>query len=347
MAKSGSNIVAQTNQLIRDIRSGVFQPVYVLMGDESYYPDLICEEILANAVDESARDFDQFVFYGSDSDADTVITAARGYSMFGGRVLVVLKEAQLMKDLDNLSLYCANPLDSTVLVVYLHGASLDKRKSFYKAAQKAGVIVESPAVRDYEIAQWINDYYNSLGLSISPDAAQLLGESVGTDLAKIASETEKMRKNLPEGENRITVEDIEKNIGVSRQFSIFELTKELSYKNAAKAVKIATYIGSAAKFAMPMAVSALFTHFYRILKYESLLMKSSYPDPGEKATVLGVNPYFFREYDTAVRNYPLNKTMAVISLLNDYDYKGKGGDVGPDTTAADILIELVIKILNI
>lgn len=347
MARPGTNIVAQTNQLIQDIRGGAFQPVYVLMGEESYYPDLICEEILANAVDESARDFDQFVFYGSDSDADTVITAARGYSMFGGRVLVVLKEAQLMKDLDNLSLYCANPLDSTVLVVYLHGASLDKRKSFYKAAQKAGVIVESPAVRDYEIAQWISDYYSSLGLSISPDAAQLLGESAGTDLAKIASETEKMRKNLPEGENRITVEDIEKNIGVSRQFSIFELTKELSYKNAAKAVKIATYIGSAAKFAMPMAVSALFTHFYRILKYESLLMKSSYPDPGEKAAVLGVNPYFFREYDTAVRNYPLNKTMAVISLLNDYDYKGKGGDVGPDTTPADILIELVIKILNI
>lgn len=325
----------------------MFKPIYVLMGEESYYPDLICEEILANAVDESARDFDQFVLYGSDSDSDTVITAARGYSMFGGRVLVVLKEAQLMKDLDNLSLYCANPLDSTVLVVYLHGASLDKRKSFYKAAQKVGVIVESPAVRDYEIAQWINDYYCSLGLSIIPDAAQLLGESVGTDLAKIASETEKMRKNLPEGETRVTVEDIEKNIGVSRQFSIFELTKELSYKNAAKAVKIATYIGSAAKFAMPMAVSALFTHFYRILKYESLLMKSSYPDPGEKAAVLGVNPYFFREYDTAVRNYPLNKTMAVISLLNDYDYKGKGGDVGPDTTPSDILVELVIKILNI
>lgn len=347
MAKAGPNIAEQTNALIREIRTGEFRPVYVLMGEESYYPDLICEEILKNAVEEDARDFDQFVFYGSDTDADTVITAARGYSMFGGRVLVVLKEAQLMKDIDNLSLYCSNPLDSTVLVVYLHSATLDKRKSFYKAAQKAGVVIESPAIRDYEITEWIISYYSSLGLAISPDAAQLLGESVGTDLAKIASETEKMRKNLPEGETRVGIEDIEKNIGVSRQFSIFELTKELSYKNAPKAVKVAKYIGSAAKFAMPMAVSALFTHFYRILKYEALLMKTSYPDPGEKAAVLGVNPYFFREYDAAVRNYPLNKTMAVIALLNDYDYKGKGGDVGPDTAPEDILIELIIKILNI
>ena len=140
--------------------------------------------------------------------------------------------------------------------------------------------------------------------------------------------------------------DIEKNVGISRQFSIFELTKELSLKNAPKALRIAAYIGSSAKFAMPMAVSALYTHFYRILKYGALLMNSSRPGNDLKAKVLGVNPYFFQEYDTAVRNYPVKKAMAVIALLKEYDYKGKGGDVG-EATPAELMIELTAKILNI
>ena len=189
-------------------------------------------------------------------------------------------------------------------------------------------------------------FYQSKGLKIAPDAAALLAEHAGTDLAKIAVETEKMLKNLPEGTVQISASDIEKNVGISRQFSVFELTKELSLKNAAKALRIAAYIGSAAKFAMPMAVSALYTHFYRILKYEALLMRNPSPGNDQKAKVLGVNPYFFGEYDTAVRNYPLKKCMAVIALLKEYDYKGKGGDVG-EATASELMVELTAKILNI
>ena len=188
-------------------------------------------------------------------------------------------------------------------------------------------------------------FYQTKGLTIAPDAAALLAEHAGTDLAKIAIETEKMLKNLPEGAANVTAADVEKNVGISRQYSIFELTKELSMKNAAKALKIASYIGSAAKFAMPMAVSALYTHFYRILKYEALLMQNPRPGNDQKAKVLGVNPYFFQEYDAAVRNYPLKKCMAVIAMLKEYDYKGKGGDVG-EATAAELMVELTAKILN-
>jgi DNA polymerase-3 subunit delta len=144
----------------------------------------------------------------------------------------------------------------------------------------------------------------------------------------------------------ISAADIERNVGISRQFSIFELTKELSMKNAPKAIKIATYIGSAAKFAMPMAVSALYTHFYRILRYGALLMNNPRPANDAKAKVLWVNPYFFAEYDTAVRNYPVKKCMAVIALLKEYDYKGKGGDVG-EATPAELMVELTVRILNI
>ena len=331
---------------MKDARNGVFKPVYLLMGDEPYYVDMVCDAIIEYCLDESERDFNQTVCYGADVDADAVITAARRYPMFADRQLVVIKEAQMMKTLENLAIYCQKPLESTVLVIAMHGASADKRKSLYKTVSKMGVVVESQTLRDYEVTRWIPMFYQSKGLKIAPDAAALLAEHAGTDLAKIAVETEKMLKNLPEGTVQINVSDIEKNVGISRQFSVFELTKELSLKNAAKALRIAAYIGSAARFAMPMAVSALYTHFYRILKYEALLMRNPSPGNDQKAKVLGVNPYFFGEYDTAVRNYPLKKCMAVIALLKEYDYKGKGGDVG-EATASELMVELTAKILNI
>ena len=345
MAKGFQDTDSLCRELVKDASQGIFKPVYLLMGDEPYYVDMVCDAILEHCLDESERDFNQTVCYGDDVDADAVITAARRYPMFADRQLVVIKEAQMMKTLEELAIYCQKPLDSTVLVIAMHGASADKRKSLYKTVSKMGVVVDSQALRDYEVPRWIPMFYQTKGLRITPDAAALLAEHAGTDLAKIAVETEKMLKNLPEGTVEVNASDIEKNVGISRQFSIFELTKELSLKNAAKALRIATYIGSAAKFAMPMAVSALYTHFYRILKYEALLMRNPRPGNDQKAKVLGVNPYFFGEYDTAVRNYPLKKCMAVIALLKEYDYKGKGGDVG-EATPAELMVELTAKILN-
>ena len=346
MAKGFVETDAQCRQIVQDARSGIFSPVYLLMGDEPYYVDMVCDAVLEYCLDESEKDFNQTVCYGADVDADAVVTAARRYPMFAERQLVVVKEAQMMKSLEELAVYCQNPLESTVLVISMHGASADKRKSLYKTVSKMGVVVESQALKDYEMPKWISMFYKTKGLNISPDAAALLAEHAGTDLNKIAIETEKMLKNLPEGVSEVSAADIEKNVGISRQFSIFELTKELSYRNSAKALRIAAYLGSSAKFAMPMAISALFTHFNRILKYSALLMKTPRPMNDQKAKVLGVNPYFFAEYDVAVRNYPLNKCMAVISLLKEYDYKGKGGDVG-EATPAELMVELTAKILNI
>ena len=346
MAKGFIETDTLCREIVSDVRKGIFRPVYLLMGDEPYYVDMVCDAIIENALDESERDFNQTICYGADVNADTVITAARRYPMFAERQLVVVKEAQMMKSLEEMAIYCQNPLESTVLVIAMHGASADKRKSLYKTVSKMGVVVDSQLLRDYEVARWISMYYSGNGLEIAPDAAALLAEYAGTDLNKIAVETQKMLKNLPEGAVKVTAADIERNVGISRQYSIFELTKELSMKNGPKALKIASYIGSAAKFAMPMAVSALYTHFYRILKYGALLMQNPRPANDAKAKVLGVNPYFFAEYDTAVRNYPVKKCMAVIALLKDYDYKGKGGDVG-EATPAELMVELTAKILNI
>ena len=346
MAKGFVEIDSLCREIVKDAASGVFKPVYLLMGDEPYYVDMVCDAVLEHCLDESERDFNQTVCYGADVDADTVVTAARRYPMFADRQLVVVKEAQMMKSLEELALYCAKPLDSTVLVIAMHGARADKRKSLYKNVSKVGVVVDSSQLRDYEVPRWISMFYQSKGMNIAPDAAALLAEYAGTDLNKIAVETDKMLKNLPEGVRDVTASDIEKNVGISRQFSIFELTKELSMKNHAKALRIAAYIGSAAKFAMPPTVSALYTHFNRILKYGALLMQNPRPGNDQKAKVLGVNPYFFAEYDTAVRNYPVRKCMAVIALLKEYDFKGKGGEVG-EAAPAELMIELTAKILNI
>lgn len=334
----------QVQSILEDVRRGIFKCVYLLMGEEPYYPELVCNAIIENCLQEWEKDFNETICYGADVSAETVITAARRFPMMAERQLVVVKEAQQMKSLEELAVYCQQPLDSTVLVILMHGASADKRRALYKTVLKTGVIVESPALRDYEMPQWIASYYEGRGLRIHPEAAQLLAESSGTDLGKIAVETDKLLKNLPEGVKEVTVEDIEKNVGVSRQFSVFELTKCLSYRQAAQALKISAHIGQTPRFALPMVVAPLFTHYSRILKYHALL--PTRPSPGDAARVLGVNPYFLKEYDAAVRNYSLKQAMAAVSLLAEYDYKGKGGDAG-EATPADLFTELVTKLLNI
>ena len=335
MAASKSYIETdrQVRSILEDVHSGIFKSIYLLMGEEPYYPELVCSAIIENCLQDWEKDFNETICYGADTDADAVITAARRFPMMAERQLVVVKEAQQMKSLEELAVYCQQPLDSTVLVILMHGASADKRKALYKSVLKQGVIVESLPLKDYEMPKWIQSFYEERGLKIHPEAAALLSESAGTDLGKIAVETEKLLKNLPEGTKEIQVADVEKNVGVSRQFSIFELTKCLSYRQAPQALRIAAHIGAAPRFALPMAVAPLFTHFYRILKYHA----------GETPAV---NPYFLKEYDAAARNYPLPKVMGIIGLLNEYDYKGKGGDAG-EADAPALFLALVTKILTI
>ncbi len=345
MAVKFTELESQCRQIINDVKNGNFVPVYLLMGTEPYYPDLVCDEIIKYALTDSERDFNQTVFYGLDTDAGTVASECRSYPMMAERRLVVLKEAQSMKTLEDLAAYASDPMESTVLVILMHGASADKRRALYKNVQKKGVVLVSDALRDYEMPQWITSFYKSRGLDIEPAAAALLAEYAGTDMSRIMLETEKMQKNLPEGTVRVNAADIEKNVGISRQFSIFELTKALSYMKAEKALKIAAYIGNGPKFMLLLATAPLYTHFYRILKYEAALLKNPAMSKADRAKLLGVNPYFMEEYDVAARNYPIRRCMKVISLLEEYDFKGKGGGSG-EASQGDLLMELVSKILS-
>lgn len=345
MAVKFTELESQCRQIINDVKNGNFVPVYLLMGTEPYYPDLVCDEIIKYALTDSERDFNQTVFYGLDTDAGTVASECRSYPMMAERRLVVLKEAQSMKTLEDLATYASDPMESTVLVILMHGASADKRRALYKNVQKKGVVLVSDALRDYEMPQWITSFYKSRGLDIEPAAAALLAEYAGTDMSRIMLETEKMQKNLPEGTVRVNAADIEKNVGISRQFSIFELTKALSYMKAEKALKIAAYIGNGPKFMLLLATAPLYTHFYRILKYEAALLKNPAMTKADRAKLLGINPYFMEEYEVAARNYPIRRCMKVISLLEEYDFKGKGGGSG-EASQGDLLMELVSKILN-
>ena len=344
MAKPVSDPASDLRQIRSEIDNGIFAPVYLLMGEEPYYVDEASSYVVAHALADEERDFNQFIMYGASTTVDDVVANARRYPMFAERNLVVLREAQALKGIENLSVYTEAPLESTVLVIVYRG-SLDKRKTLYKSIVKVGRVLESVPVRDYQMPSWIGAYYASRGLKADPDAVSLLAESCGTDLGKIVVETDKMLGNLPEGTTHISAKDVEVNVGVSREFSVFELAKQLSEKNAPKAIRTATYLASAAKFAMPMATAALFNHFNRILRYEALLQSNPSPSPAEKQAVLGVPPFFFREYDAAVRNYPLQKTMGIIALIKDYDFKGKGGNSG-EATPGELLIELVTKILS-
>lgn len=344
MAKETAGTSDSAKRIIKDVKEGIFAPVYLLMGEEPYYVDLVTDAIIENALTDDERDFNQLVVYGADTTPEDIIGNARRYPMFAERSLLVVKEAQSLKNIDVLSVYTDAPLDSTVLVLVYRG-KLDKRKALYKSISKNGIVLESNPVRDYEMGRWISEYYAGLGLRIDPEATQLLAESVGTDLHKVAVETDKLLKNLPEGTDTVTVGDIETNVGISREFSVFELNRQLSYRQTDKALRTAAYMGASAKFAMPAAVAAIFNHFDRILKYEALLTRKPNPSTEEKSAALGVSPYFFKEYDAAVRNYPLKRCMSIIALLRDYDFKGKGGDSG-EATASELLTELITKILQ-
>jgi len=336
---------ATCSRIIGQAKAGTFSPVYLLMGEEPYYTEKALQAIVDNCIPEDLRDFNQSILYAMDTDANSVASEARLYPMMAERRLVVLKDAQMLRSLDDLALYCQDPMETTVLVLLFRGASLDKRKGLYKTIAKCGVVLESAPVKDYEMSEWISSYYKERGLSIDPEAAALFAEFAGADLSKIALETDKMLKNLPPGTASISSKDIESNIGISKSYSIFELTKELSYRNRPKALRIAAHISQTAKFALPAATAAMFIHFYRILRYGLLLQKNPRASFGERASIIGSNTYFHKEYDAAVSAYPPQRAMKAISYLEEYDRKGKSTE-GGEASASELFMELVVKLLN-
>ncbi len=328
-------------EILSSLSKKNYQPVYFLMGDESYYIDEISNYISKNVLNESERDFNQSVLYGKDTDIASIISACKQFPLMGEHTVVIVKEAQDLKKIEELEVYINNPLASTILVLCYKNKTLDKRKKFGKEIAKKAVLMESKRLYDNQIPAWIQAYLQKKDYKIQLKAAHLLGEFVGASLSKITNELDKLMIITPSKEE-ITSEMIEKNIGISKDFNIFELNKAIGNKDVLKVNRIANYFADNPKdHPLVMTVGTLFSYFQKILLYQTLKDKSK----GNVASVLKVNPFFVSDYVNAAGLYSKTKNLEIISLLRQYDLKSKGVD-NYSSSDGELLKELVYKILH-
>ncbi len=347
MAKqTGSDTQLQFNAMLADIKAGKFAPVYILMGEEPYYSDVIMEAILQNVLQPHERDFNQTIVYAQDTTTADIVQACRRYPMFAERQLVMVKEAQHLAKLDVLEQYIENPAPETVLVMAFTGKSVDKRTGFYKKAKGSAAILESVAVSEWNVAKWIFSYIQDKGYSIAPDALQLMAEHTGNGLRKIVLEIDKLFKGLPDNIKEISVKDVEQNIGVSKEFTAFELSRAIVFKEYDKAFKIAHFFGqNPKKYPLVLTLGAMFFFFSRLLKCHAYYLK----DGGMPENAIRKAGVFsqaqIKEYVAAMRAFSVKKTMSVIATIKEYDYKSKSGTAG-QAADGDLLLELISKIIQ-
>ena len=265
MAKKDTN---QHLAILQDIRNKVFKPVYLLMGEESYYIDLICETIIENALKDSERDFNQTILYGADiDDFAIVVNAAKRFPMMAERQLIVVKEAQNIKGVDNLLYYLQKPLMSTILVICHKNGSL-KNKKVVAGIEKIGVVYESKKLYDNQLPAFINNYVVAKKLSIDPKAASMMADFVGNDLSRLSSELDKLSISLPEGSLRITPEIVERNVGISKDFNNYELLNAIITRNILKATQIIQYFEQNPKNnPLVVTISVLFNFFSNLMLF--------------------------------------------------------------------------------
>ncbi len=330
-------------QIISDLKNKIYKPIYFLSGDEPYFIDLITKYISDHVLTDAEKSFNQTVLYGKDTEIHTVINTAKRFPMMANHQVVIVKEAQNIKNIDDLIHYAENPLNSTLLVINYKYKSLDKRKKLYKAINEKGILFDSKKLYDNEVPGWINAYLKNRNRSIDPGAGMLLTEYLGNDLSKIANELEKLIITLPEGEFNITNTHIEKNIGISKDYNVFELNKALTQKNVLKANRIVNYFSHNQKDnPFTMTIAMLYSFFSKTLTYHFIKNKS---DRRSVAATLKVNPFFVGDYEKAAKAYNPKKTVEVISLLREYDLKSKGYN-NVSTSHGELLKELVYKILH-
>lgn len=331
----------EIKSIISDIKGGNLKPIYFLMGEEPYYIDKISDYIEDNVLDESEKGFNQVVMYGRDVSIEEIVSSAKRFPMMAEKQVIIVKEAQdLSRTIDKIESYAANPQPTTVLVFNYKYKKLDKRKKAYKAIAKSGLIYESKKLYENQVADWIRQVLGGKKFNIEPKASQMLVEFLGTDLSKISNELDKLTSVLP-AETIITDKHIEENIGISKDFNNFELRKAVGQRDVVKANRIINYFAQNPKNnPLVMTISLLNSFFTQLLMYHGLKDKSK----ASVAKNLGVNPYFVDDYVNAARNYPMRKVSQIIALLRDADVKSKG--VGANQTHADILKELLFKILH-
>lgn len=329
-----------------DVMSGLksrsYKPVYFLAGDEPYYIDIIADYIEATVLNEAEKSFNQIIIYGDDTSVPTIIDTARRFPMMASHQVVIVREAQSLKKIEDLVIYAEKPLTSTILVLLYKYKTLDKRTKLCKLLESQGSYFESARVRDYLIPGWIERYLMTKGIKTDPSASAMLTEYLGTDLHKISNELDKLIITLPQGKPVITTALIEKNIGISKDYNNFELQKAIGEKNILKANMIVNYFADNQKDnPIMVTIASLFGYFSKLLIYHYLQDKSK----ANVASALKVNPFFVKDYEISASKYNIGKTVQIISLLRTFDLRSKGFD-DAGTDQGDLLKELVFRILH-
>jgi DNA polymerase III subunit delta len=335
------------DSVLKDLKINKYAPVYFLQGEEPFYIDQIADLIEKKCLNESEKSFNQTILYGKDVNVNTILQNARRFPMMSERQVVIVKEAQEISDLGKeagdtqLNAYIQNPLPSTVLVFCYKYKTLDARKTITKNLDKFTVLVTSKKIYDNQLPEWVNNYFSSKGFKINPKASLMLAEFVGNNLSRLSNEIDKLLINIQSG-SEVNEDLIEKYVGISKEFNVFELQQALIKRDVYKANMIVNYFEANPKNnpIIPIVV-VLFNFFSKLLVVHGSENKTE----GNLAKVLGVNPYFVKDYIYGAKTYPPSKVMNVIHYLREADLYSKGVD-NASTTEGQILKELVFKILH-
>lgn len=330
-------------EIVRDVKNGVYVPIYFLMGEEDYYIDRISEYIADRVLTEAEKEFNLTILYGADTDIATIINSAKRYPMMSKYQIVMVKEAQNLKNLDELTYYLQKPLMSTILVFcYKHGV-LDRRKKLAAEIEKAGILFESKKLKDAQLSGFISSYLKRKRVDIEPKASEMMAEFVGADLNRMAGELEKLVITLPDGCSRITPEQIERNIGISKDYNNFELRNALISKDVLKANLIVKYFNNSMKNnPLQVTLAVLFGFFSNLML--------TYYAPGkseqEIASFLGLrSPWQAKDYLAAMKKYSGVKVMQIIGEIRLCDAKSKGVK-NSSVSDGDLLRELIYFIMH-
>jgi len=327
---------------LKELRAGKYHPVYFLCGEEPYFTDQISSYIENHILGEGERDFNLSVLYGIEVNASDVVAVAKRYPMMSEYQVVLIKEAQLMKGLDGLESYIKNPQPSTILAICYKGSEPDKRKSFSKTLESETVFVKSDQVKNEKIPEWITQFLFQRGYKIQAKAAIMMAEFVGNELEKVVNEAEKMMVNFQPG-YEFTEKDVERLVGVSREYNVFELQKAIGRRDIYTANKIVYYMSRQTKnLSIQTSLGSFYWYFSKILHYQWLKKR------GERdfARLMGVQPYFLKDYEQAAAQFSPAKVIRIIHHLRDYDLRSKGLNNEINASDGELLKELIFKILH-
>ncbi len=342
--------IERFESVMSDVKARRFAPIYLLMGEESYFIDTLCDTLASTILTESEQSFNQITLYGRDCEAGVVVNYARQAPMMGGRSVVIVKEAQQIRSIEKLAHYTTSPVKSTVLILCHKEKSLDKRSQLYKSIEKNGVVLESIRPRDYEIGGWLTQYLSRRGLKLSPKALAMLTDNLGTEISKIASEVSKLIIALPEGTQIINDEEIERYVGISREFNNYELCNAITTRDKFRALRIADHFAQNPKaYPLLVTVMVLFGQFKQLftinyLRWMTQRRGAAFPSDMELMRILKVgNPYAVSDLKRLCGGWNNRTVFNILGLLREYDAKSKGMNRGGESDG-EVLRELILKI---